>query len=46
MDFIESLLTKPETPKNRLDLAIEEDARGDVYYYDTVDEMMANLENE
>ncbi len=45
MDFIDFLLTKPETPKNGLDLAIEEEARGDVYYYDTVDDMMADLEN-
>ncbi len=45
MDFIDFLLTKPETPINGLDLAIEEEARGDVYYYDTVDDMMAELEN-
>jgi hypothetical protein len=45
MDFIDFLLTKPETPINGLDLAIEEEARGDVYYYDTVDDMMADLEN-
>jgi hypothetical protein len=29
LDFIDFLLTRPETPKNGLDLAIEEEARGD-----------------
>lgn len=46
-EFLDFLLFRSheETAKNGLDEAIEEVKRGEVFYYDTVDEMMADLKN-
>lgn len=44
-DFVDFLLSRPETDKNGLDEAIEEEKRGEVFYYDTVEDLLADVKN-
>lgn len=46
MDFIDFLLTKPETPKNGLDLAIEELKNGEYDTYSSFDDFLSEVEHE
>ena len=46
MDFIDFLLTRPETPKNGLDEAISELERGDYETYDNFDDFLAEVEHD
>ena len=46
MDFIDFLLTKPETPKNGLDQAIEELENGEYDTYSNFDDFLSEVEHE
>ena len=46
MDFIDFLHTKPETPKNGLDQAIEELENGEYDTYSNFDDFLSEVEHE
>lgn len=46
LDFIDFLLSRPETPKNGLDEAIAELDRGDYETYDNFDDFLAEVEHD
>ena len=46
LDFIDFLISRPETPRNGLDEAIAELERGDYDTYDSFDDFLAEVEHE
>ena len=45
MDFIDFLLTRPQTPRNGLDIAIAELQNGEYDTYSSFDDFMAEVED-